>query len=102
MLDRRPAKAGRVTLGADKAYDVSAFVGDLRRRRVTPHIAVNGTVSRAGKVRKTAIDKRATHHPGDSHVKTKDDGVGAVDESDEFVTYVFRLKERVRRKGITP
>lgn len=39
---------------------------------------------------------------GYSHVKTKDDGVGAVDESDEFVTYVFRLKERIGRKWITP
>jgi transposase len=64
MLDRRPARARRITLGADKAYDVSAFVDDLRQRKVTPHIAVNGTVSSTGKVRKTAIDKRTTHHPG--------------------------------------
>lgn len=41
-------------------------------------------------------------YAGYSHVKTKDDGVGAVDESDEFVTYVFRLKERIGRKWITP
>lgn len=64
MLDRRPAKARRITLGADKAYDVTAFVGDLRQRKVTPHIAVNGSVSKTGKVRKTAIDKRTTRHPG--------------------------------------
>jgi transposase len=64
MLDRRPTKARRITLGADKAYDVTAFVGDLRKRKVTPHIAVNGTVSKTGKLRKTAIDKRTTHHSG--------------------------------------
>lgn len=64
MLDRRSAKSRRITLGADKAYDVEGFVGSLRARKVTPHIAINGSVSKTGKVRKTAIDKRTTHHPG--------------------------------------
>ena len=63
MLDRRPRRH-RITLGADKAYDVRAFVGDLRARRVTPHITINGAVSKSGKPRKTAIDGRTTHHPG--------------------------------------
>jgi transposase len=63
MLDRR-ARKGRVSLGADKAYDVEAFVGDLRARNVTPHVAINGAVSKLGKVRKTAIDGRVTRHPG--------------------------------------
>jgi transposase len=63
MLDRQ-ARKGRITLGADKAYDVTGFVGDLRTRNVTPHIAINGTVSKLGKSRKTAIDKRTTRHPG--------------------------------------
>jgi hypothetical protein len=52
MLDRRP-RGGRVTLGTDKAYDVTAFVQDLRDRTVTPHIAVNGVVSKRGLVRRT-------------------------------------------------
>lgn len=64
MLDRLPVQARRITLGADKAYDVSAFVGDLRQRQVTPHITVNGSVSKTGKVRKTLIDKRTTRHLG--------------------------------------
>lgn len=34
MLDRRP-RSHRITLGADKAYDVTEFVGDLRQRQVT-------------------------------------------------------------------
>ena len=63
MLERRTGRH-RITLGADKAYDVEAFVGDLRTRQVTPHIAVNGAVSKTGKVRKTAIDGRTTRHIG--------------------------------------
>ena len=63
MLDRR-SSARRITLGADKAYDVEAFVGALRERAVTPHIAVQGVVSKTGKVRKTAIDARTLRHAG--------------------------------------
>jgi transposase len=63
MLDRLSRK-GRITLGADKAYDVSDFVGELRSRSVTPHIAINGTISKLGNPRKTAIDKRTTRHSG--------------------------------------
>jgi transposase len=63
MLDRRSNRR-RITLAADKAYDVEAFIGDLRTRDVTPHIAVNGAVSKCGHVRKTAIDARTTRHPG--------------------------------------
>jgi transposase len=63
LLDRRRADR-RITLGADKAYDVTAFVADLRSRQVTPHIAVDGRVSKLGIVRKTAVDGRTTRHPG--------------------------------------
>ena len=63
MLDRRKSRH-RITLGADKAYDVEAFVSDLRARSVTPHITVNGAVSKHGIVRTTAIDARTTRHPG--------------------------------------
>ena len=60
MLDRRAGRrAGqRITLGADKAYDVAAFVADLRRRAVTPHVAQNN------RHRRSAIDARTTGHPG--------------------------------------
>lgn len=65
LLDRGPGRAGRrITLGADKAYDVTAFVGALRARGVTPHIAIDGHLTKTGRRRKTAIDKRTTHHPG--------------------------------------
>ena len=43
------------TLGADKGYDAEAFVEALKDRKIVPHIAINGTVSKLGKVRKTAV-----------------------------------------------
>ncbi len=55
---------GRITLDGEKAYDVTEFVGDLRARRVTPHIARDNHFTKTGKRRKTAIDGRTTRHPG--------------------------------------
>lgn len=57
-------RAGRITLGGDKGYDVCDFVAALRQRAVTPHIAINGRVSKHGVVRATAVDGRVTRHPG--------------------------------------
>ena len=48
----------RITLGADKAYDVAEFVADLRDLKVTPHVAQNTTN------RRSAIDGRTTRHSG--------------------------------------
>lgn len=48
----------RITLGADKNYDVRQFVGDLRGLNVTPHVAQNTNG------RRSAIDARTTRHPG--------------------------------------
>lgn len=61
MLDRRSTRR-RITLGADKAYDVRGFIGDLRSRRVTPHIAVDGHMRQDGTRRSTAIDARTARH----------------------------------------
>jgi len=63
MLDRRPT-CRRITLGADKAYDVRQFIGDLRARKVTPHVAIDGHLSPKGVPRSTAIDGRTKRHPG--------------------------------------
>ncbi len=59
-LDMVAARPGnhRITLGADKAYDVAGFVADLRERNVTPHVAQNTTN------RRSAIDARTTRHSG--------------------------------------
>jgi transposase len=63
LVDRRRA-GRRITVGADKAYDVVDFVQALRERDVTPHIAIDGHVTKTGKVRKTAVDRRITQHRG--------------------------------------
>jgi len=46
----------RVTVSADKGYDVPAFVGGLRAVQATPHVAQ--------KAKGTAIDGRTTRHAG--------------------------------------
>jgi transposase len=64
LVDVYRSSERRVTLGADKAYDVKDFVGALRARKVTPHIAIDGHVTRTGKRRSTAIDARTLRHIG--------------------------------------
>jgi transposase len=57
MIQRHsPGSTRRRTLGADKGYDSADFVADLRRARVTPHVAQ--------KARHSAIDGRTTRHEG--------------------------------------
>lgn len=68
----RGGSCRRITLGADcpkealsaTAYDVTEFVGDLRSRSVTPHIAKNDHLTKTGKRRRSAIDGRTTRHVG--------------------------------------
>jgi hypothetical protein len=43
MVVRHSPGSRRLTLGADKAYDVHGFVDDLRDLNITPHIAQNTT-----------------------------------------------------------
>ena len=54
----------RITLAGDKGFDAAAFVGDLRERKVTPHIAIQDHLTKTGKRRKTKIDGRTTRHAG--------------------------------------
>ena len=60
LIDANLTGARRITLAADKAYDTKAFVGKLRERNVTPHVAQNIQPGRRG----SAIDARTTRHPG--------------------------------------
>ena len=64
VLVDRLARRRRITLGADKGYDVLGFVQALRQRRVTPHIATDRRVSRTGVVRRSGVDGRTQRHPG--------------------------------------
>lgn len=60
MIDDQQERGFRIsTVGADKAYDTTDFVADLRARDVTPHVAQQITKHRGSK-----IDARTTRHPG--------------------------------------
>jgi transposase len=57
MIDRHaPGTTNQLTVGADKGYDTSDFVADLRQMCVTPHVAQ--------KIKGSAIDGRTTRHEG--------------------------------------
>lgn len=58
MAERIPGGTKRVTLGADKGYDVKSFVAGLRELNVTPHVAQNTNR------RRSAIDGRTTGRDG--------------------------------------
>jgi transposase len=57
MLERRPGRH-RITVAADKGYDMRDFVTNLRAMTVTPHVAQHTTR------RRSTIDARTTRHPG--------------------------------------
>jgi hypothetical protein len=58
MVDRISSR-GRITLGADKGYDVADFIAACRDRDVTPHVACTSDARR-----RSAIDGRTTRHSG--------------------------------------
>ena len=64
LVDRHRPSKRRITVGGDKGFDVESFVHALREREVTPHIAIDGHLSKTGKPRKTAIDGRTLRHAG--------------------------------------
>jgi transposase len=59
MAERIPG-ARRVTIGADKAYDMREVVAGFRAMGVTPHVAQYAETAHRG----SAIDDRTTRHPG--------------------------------------
>lgn len=64
LIDGRHRSRRRITVGADKAYDVASFIAALRARSASAHVAIDGHLSKTGKPRATAIDRRTTRHPG--------------------------------------
>lgn len=64
MLAQHRKGQRRISLAGDKGYDAAEFVQQLQGRNITPHIAINGHLTKTGKRRKTAIDGRTTRHPG--------------------------------------
>ncbi len=72
MLEAKAQETGhRVTAGADKAYDTADHIAALRVANVTPHVAQNECVTKAGKQRKSAIDGRTTRHEGYAMSQTR-------------------------------
>ena len=55
-----PALAQGATLAADKNYDAEAFVEGLKARRIAPHAAINGTVSKTGKAARRRLRRRGS------------------------------------------
>jgi IS5 family transposase len=58
LIEPHAERPRPVTLGADKGYDSTDFVIELREQAVTPHLAQNQSR------RRSAIDGRTTRHPG--------------------------------------
>jgi len=56
MIEAHANRPVGVTLGADKGYDASVFVNELRSMNVRPHVAQNNNG------RRSAIDARTTRH----------------------------------------
>ena len=56
MIEKHADRPRAVTLGADKGYDTSDFVNELRAMNVRPHVT--------RRLRGSAIDRRTTRHPG--------------------------------------
>jgi transposase len=68
LLGELPLTTRRITVAADKAYDIRAWVAAVRRMGITPHVAQN-EFGYGG----SAIDARTTRHAGYrwSHRKRK-------------------------------
>ena len=97
MIHRHsPGSTRRLTLGADKGYDVADFVADLRQACVTPHVA--------RKSRHSAIDGRTTRHRGYGlslkHRKRIEEAFGWAKTVGGMAQTVYRGVERVRSRFI--
>jgi transposase len=72
MLEARRKAAGHpITVGEDKAYDTADHVAALRKAGVTPHVTRNNAVTKTGKFRRSAIDRRTTRHEGYAMSQTR-------------------------------
>jgi transposase len=97
MIHRHsPGSTRQLTLGADKGYDASGFVSDLRQACVTPHVAQ--------KARYSAIDGRTTRHAGyalsQKHRKRIEEPFGWAKTVGGMAQTMYRGIERVRSQFI--
>jgi transposase len=71
LAAKAKARGGRITAGEDKAYDTADHVANLRAANVTAHVTQNDGVTKTGKRRKSAIDRRTTRHDGYGKSQTR-------------------------------
>jgi len=55
LVDGCARRRAKISLGADKGYDASAFVDALRARKITAHIARHDALTKTGKRRRSKI-----------------------------------------------
>jgi len=92
MVERLPGRR-RITLGGDKGYDDRKLIAELRRMRVTPHVARN--LKRSGG---SALDERTTRHAGYAVSQRKRKRVEEVFGWLKTVALLRKLRHRGREK----
>ncbi len=92
LVQRLEPRARRRTVGADKGYDIDAFVDALRRCHVTPHISPNVHARR----QRSAIDRRTTRHAGYEVSQRKRKRVEEIFGWDKVIGLVRKLRHRGR------
>jgi len=92
MVERLPGRR-RITLGGDKGYDDRQLIGELRRMRVTPHVAQN--LKQPGG---SALDERTTRRTGYAVSQRKRKRVEEVFGWLKTVALLRKLRHRGREK----
>ncbi len=91
-----PGSTRQLTMGADKGFDAAEFVVELRKARVTPHVAQ--------KTRYSAIDGRTIRHEGYAlstrNCKRIREAFGWAKTVGGMAQTVYRGLERVRSRFI--
>jgi hypothetical protein len=71
LAAQRKVTGRRITASANKSYDTSHHVTNLRDLEVTPLIAQNNAPTRTGRQRRSSIDRRTTRHDGCGKSQTR-------------------------------
>ena len=93
LMIERLRGASRITVGGDKGYDDRKLIAELRRMRVTPHVAQN--LKQSGG---SALDGRTTRHAGYRVSQRKRKRVEEVFGWMKTVGLLRKLRHRGREK----
>ena len=95
MIGKHADRSRAITLGADKGYDTSDFVNELRSMNVRPHVA--------RRLRESAVDRRTTRHPGyatSQRIHKSIEEAFWLDEDDRRHAAADAARHRARRTGL--